>query len=67
MKHRVVIHQINGKIKAVHVSGETEVYLVRHDENCDCAAVIEADEFEIGKAHEAFMGLARDFLKHKKV
>lgn len=67
MKHKVIIHQVNGKIHGVYVSGETDVYLVNQGPGLDSVAKIEADEFEIGKAHESFLGGAKQFLKEKKV
>lgn len=67
MKHRIIITQVNGKITSVMASGETQVYLVQQGQGLDSVAVIDPDEFEIGKAHEAFMGNAKQFLKEKKV
>jgi len=66
-KHRIVITQHNNKITSVLASGETEVYLVQQGQGIDLVSKLDPDEFEIGKAHEAFMGNAKQFLKEKKV
>lgn len=67
MKHKAIIHIVNGKIKGVHVSGETEVYIAHQGPGLDSIGEIVPDEFENGKAHEAFIGNAKQFLKRKKV
>lgn len=67
MKHKIIIRQHNGKITSILASGETEIYLVQQGSGIDLAAVVDPDEFEIGKGHEAFIGKARQFLKEKNV
>lgn len=67
MKHKVIIVQHNGKITSVLASGETEVYLVQKGQGLDSVAIIDPDEFEIGKAHKLFTGATEQFLKEKKV
>jgi len=67
VRHRIVIVQCNGKITSVLASGETDIYLVQQGHGLDSVAKLDPDEFEIGKAHEAFMGSAKQFLKEKKV
>ncbi len=68
MKHKISIHQVNGKIVHISTSGETEIYLIEKRIGKDVCSKLEPDyEFEVGKGHEAFMGESRQFLKKHEV
>jgi hypothetical protein len=67
MKHTIIIYKINGKITSVLASGETDVFIVHQGDGIDAVAKIDTDEFEIGRAHESFLGNAKQFLKEKGI
>ena len=67
MKHKIIIHVVNGEIKSIQASGETDVYLVKQSAGVDAVFKVDADEFRIGTAFEGFTGNARKFLMERKV
>jgi len=55
MKHKIIIHQVNGRIVHISASGATEVILIESAPNSQVLSKLEPDlEFESGKAHEMF-------------
>ncbi len=55
MKHKIIVHQVNGRIVHIAASGETEIYLIESAPNSHIVSKLEPDfEFEAGKAHEIY-------------
>lgn len=68
VKHKIIIHQVNGRITHISASGCTEVYLAELSIGSIVVSKLDPDiEFESGKAHEIYQGELSKFLKKHKV
>jgi hypothetical protein len=69
MKHKIIIHQVNGRIVHISASGSTEIILIESAPNSQALSKLEPDlEFESGKAHEMFTNQEiRSFLEEHQV
>jgi hypothetical protein len=69
LKHKIIIHQVNGRIVHISASGDTDIILIESGVNSHNICKLEPDlQFEAGKAHEMFSDEETcDFLKHHKI
>jgi hypothetical protein len=69
LKHKIIIHQVNGRIVHISASGETEIVLIESSPNRHIVSKLEPDfEFESGKAYEIYSDQdTSEFLKKHEI
>lgn len=72
MKHRIVIKLKNGRIEHIMASGDTDIAVIEERSSgtakITSVSKLEPDFiFEIGQAHQAYMGKTRKWLEKEKI
>ena len=69
LKHKIIIHQVNGKIVHIATSGDTDIILIESTPNNHNICKLDPDfQFESGTAHQIFTdGETSEFLKYHNI